>query len=97
MTDRPVYRPGQNVQFKAWVRHAKYDQEDVSGFAGQSFTVRIRNPNNEEIYTKTIRADEYGGLNGEYELPSDATLGVYHITGKGGKKMRRAPVEGRDT
>ncbi|UCG08033.1 MAG: hypothetical protein JSV83_05140 [Desulfobacterales bacterium] len=80
MTDRPVYRPGQNVQFKAWVRHAKYDQEDVSGFGGQSFTVRIRNPNNEEIYTKTIRADEYGGLNGEYELPSDATLGVYHIT-----------------
>jgi uncharacterized protein YfaS (alpha-2-macroglobulin family) len=80
MTDRPVYRPAQNVQFKAWVRHAKYDKKDVSRYAGQSFTVRVRNPKNEEIYTKTIRADEYGGLTGEFELPSDAALGVYHIS-----------------
>jgi len=80
MTDRPVYRPGQNVQFKAWVRHAKYDKKDVSRYAGQSFTVRIRNPKNEEIYTKTMRTDEYGGLTGEFELPSDAALGVYHIS-----------------
>jgi uncharacterized protein YfaS (alpha-2-macroglobulin family) len=80
MTDRPVYRPGQNVRFKAWVRYAKYDQHDVSSFAGQSFTVRIRNPKAEEVYTKTIRADEYGGLTGVFEVPADAALGVYQIS-----------------
>ena len=35
ITDRPVYRPEQTVKFKFWVRHAKYDQEDVSTFANQ--------------------------------------------------------------
>ncbi|MHC4880381.1 MAG: alpha-2-macroglobulin, partial [Planctomycetota bacterium] len=30
ITDRPVYRPGQTVQFKFWVRHTQYDHPDVS-------------------------------------------------------------------
>lgn len=93
MTDRPVYRPGQTVKFKAWVRHAQYDKKDVSIFAGRSFTVRIRNPKNEEVYTQTLRTDEYGGLTGQFELPEDAALGVYAIshgsnTAYGGNSFR---------
>ncbi len=30
ITDRPVYRPNQSVKFKAWIRHTKYDLENVS-------------------------------------------------------------------
>ncbi len=26
ITDRPVYRPEQKVQFKFWVRHSQYDK-----------------------------------------------------------------------
>src|SRR5207244_3336768 len=37
ITDRPVYRPEQTVQFKMWVRHAKYDEADVSDFANRTF------------------------------------------------------------
>jgi uncharacterized protein YfaS (alpha-2-macroglobulin family) len=44
ITDRPVYRPGQKVKYKFWVRHAKYDQEDGSSFANQNFTVEVHNP-----------------------------------------------------
>ena len=36
ITDRPVYRPQQKVKFKFWVRHAQYDQEDTSSFAGRT-------------------------------------------------------------
>jgi uncharacterized protein YfaS (alpha-2-macroglobulin family) len=54
MTDRPVYRPAQTVKFKAWVRHAKYDREDTSSFAGRHFTVFIHNPKNEQIYSQTL-------------------------------------------
>ena len=32
VSDRPVYRPGQEVNYKIWLRHAQYDQEDVSQF-----------------------------------------------------------------
>ena len=80
MTDRPVYRPAQTVKFKAWVRHAKYDKDDTSTFAGQSFSVRLHNPKNEQVYSKTLTADAYGGMAGEFQLPADAALGVYRIS-----------------
>jgi hypothetical protein len=79
ITDRPVYRPKQSVKFKFWVRHAKYDQADTSNYAGQSFPIEIHNPKGEKILTKTFKADDYGGFDGELELPSDATLGVYQL------------------
>jgi hypothetical protein len=80
MTDRPVYRPAQTVKFKAWVRHAKYDSADTSSFAGRRFSVRIHNPKNEQIYSQTLTADDYGGIQGEFKLAADAALGVYRIS-----------------
>jgi uncharacterized protein YfaS (alpha-2-macroglobulin family) len=84
MTDRPVYRPAQTVKFKAWVRHAKYDRENTSSFAGRRFSVRIHNPKNEQIYSQTLTADAYGGIEGEFKLVADAALGVYRISHGGG-------------
>ena len=80
MTDRPVYRPAQTVKFKAWVRHARYDKDDASTYAGQHFNVRIHNPKNEQIYSRRLAADGYGGIEGEFKIPSGAPLGVYRIS-----------------
>ncbi len=80
ITDRPVYRPDQEVNFKLWARKAKYDQDDVSNFANRALTVIIRNPKNEEIYKKTLTADQFGGVEDKIKLTKSATLGVYHIT-----------------
>ncbi len=80
ITDRPVYRPKQPVKFKFWVRHAKYDQENTSDFANQNFIVRINDPKGEKVFEKTYKADEYAGLDGEFLLEKDATLGQYAIT-----------------
>jgi len=79
ITDRPVYRPDQKVHFKMWVRHAQYDKEDVSQFANQSFPIEILNPKGEKVFEDTLMTDEYGGLVGELDLPTDATLGTYQI------------------
>ncbi len=79
ITDRPVYRPDQKVQFKIWVRQAKYDQPDRSVFAGKPFTVWISNPKEERVFEQKIAADEFGGIEGEFTLPADATLGEYHL------------------
>ena len=79
ITDRPVYRPRQTVKFKVWVRHAKYDQADTSSFAGQAFAFEIHNAKGEKVLTKSFKADDYGGFDGEFELPADAALGVYRI------------------
>lgn len=77
ITDRPVYRPEQKVEFKAWVRHSKYDQPNVSEFAGKDFTVRIMNPKGEKAFEKTLKADEFGGINGTFDLTTGMTLGTY--------------------
>lgn len=79
ITDRPVYRPSQKVHFKVWVQQAKYDQPDVSAYAGRPFTVWISNPKDERVYEQRMEADKYGGIEGEFALPADATLGEYHL------------------
>jgi uncharacterized protein YfaS (alpha-2-macroglobulin family) len=80
VTDRPVYRPGHTVKFKAWLRQAKYDQEDQSRFAGRRLTVYLRNPKNETVYSQTVTADAYGGFSGQIELQEDAALGIYSLS-----------------
>jgi uncharacterized protein YfaS (alpha-2-macroglobulin family) len=79
ITDRPVYRPGQGVKFKFWVQQTKYDEPNTSAFAGQTFRVQLNNPLGEQVYETTATADEYGGLAGEYELPTGAKLGPYSL------------------
>lgn len=79
MTDRPVYRPGQEVNYKVWLRHAQYDQEDVSQFAGATVHVRLHDPKGEKVLDKHFKADEFGGFEVKYALPDAATLGQYSI------------------
>ena len=79
ITDRPVYRPGGPVRFKFWVAHARYDQPDASDFAGKPFAVQIQNPKGDKVFTKMFFADQFGGFDGTFELPSDAALGVYQV------------------
>jgi alpha-2-macroglobulin len=80
ITDRPVYRPNQPVNYKVWVRHSQYDQEDTSQFAGKKYRLEIRNPKNEKLVEKMVTLDAYGGYDGVYTLADDATLGVYRVT-----------------
>ena len=91
ITDRPVYRPDQAMKYKFWVGYARYDlPEHKSEFAGRPFTVEIHNPKGEKIVSETKTADDYGGVEGEWKLPADATLGVYALAIKdlGGSSFR---------
>ena len=79
ITDRPVYRPANKVEFKFWVRHTKYDQADTSDFANRDFIVEIHNPKGEKVLEQGFKADEYGGIAGTFPIPSGATLGMYGV------------------
>lgn len=79
ITDRPLYRPGAKVNFKSWIRAARYDMAWVSHFKDKKFTVEIHNPKGEKIYTKDLTAGEFGGIHDSIELPDDATLGRYRL------------------
>ncbi len=80
MTDRPVYRPGQTVKWKMWIGHNKYDQDGKSPFAGQTTSVELRSPKGTVIKSFTGTLDEFGGIDGEYVLENEATLGSYGLT-----------------
>jgi uncharacterized protein YfaS (alpha-2-macroglobulin family) len=95
ITDRPVYRPGQSVEFKFWIRQAHYDAYDQpptekSPFAHQTFSVEIHNPKGEKVHSETLTSDNYGGIASKFELPSDATLGEYslQVVNRGGVSFR---------
>ena len=90
ITDRPVYRPEQAVQFKFWIGRGQYDQPEKSQFANQQFTVQIYDPRGEVMGTKSYKSDSYAGFDGQFELPADAMLGQYSImvAGYGGMSFR---------
>jgi hypothetical protein len=90
ITDRPVYRPDQEVQFKFWVANAQFDQTEESPYAGQSFVVEIHDARGEKVFTKSLVAGEFGGLEGSYKLPPGAALGQYqlNVVNHGGGSFR---------
>ncbi|MCL2647521.1 MAG: MG2 domain-containing protein [Phycisphaerales bacterium] len=92
MTDRPVYRPGQKVEWKVWIGNNQYDQDGKSPYAGRTTSVEIRNPKNEVLQSVSGTCDDFGGLSGTLTLENEATLGVYRIndanSGLGGTTFR---------
>ncbi len=79
VTDRPVYRPGQKTRMKFWVRAAAFDLAETSRFAGQTFSVEVRNPTGDVVLKQRLVADAYGGLEAGWTIPDDARLGVYRV------------------
>lgn len=90
ITDRPVYRPNQSVQFKFWIRNAKYDEDSTSNYANDSFNVHIRNPKRDIVHEAAVQSDAFGGIEGTYEIPDDAPLGIYslEVVGYGSSTFR---------
>jgi uncharacterized protein YfaS (alpha-2-macroglobulin family) len=95
ITDRPVYRPKQEVKFKVWVREAQYDQPDASRFANQNFPLTIYSPRNEKVLETAITTDAYGGWEGQYALEDEAPLGTYRIVVNEHNAKERGPHQGQ--
>ena len=91
ITDRPVYRPEQTVQVQVLgpPRQVRPGRHVRLRRASRSPS-QIHNPKGEKVFAKTLTADDYGGIAGEFALPTDATLGVYqrHVVNHGGGTFR---------
>lgn len=77
-TDRPIYRPGQTVNFKAIVRRdqdLKYKVPDVD----LPITINVRDAKNNLLQTNTFNANEFGTINGTFNIAEEAALGNYEI------------------
>jgi len=77
-TDRPIYRPGQTVYWKALIRR---DEDALYSLPapGQSVTVTIRDGEGKELSSQRLTLDGMGTTNGKLALDQDASLGYYNI------------------
>ncbi len=77
-TDRPVYRPGQKVNFRQILTARKGG--DWNPLVGATIRVTATNPKGEEIYRKDFTSSEFGTVNGDFQLPTETPLGVYNVS-----------------
>ncbi len=83
-TDRPIYRPGQQIAFKGIVRRIR-DMDAVEPTqryavpAGEPVTVEMRDKDSERILLTKLTTNRYGSFNGKVALDPEAATGVYTL------------------
>ncbi|MEN6392244.1 MAG: Ig-like domain-containing protein, partial [Anaerolineaceae bacterium] len=81
-TDRPIYRPGQTVNFRAIIRQAyngRYSLPDLSASQGQ-LPITIWDDMGQELSKVNLPVSGFGTAYGEYTLSSEAAPGYYRIS-----------------
>lgn len=78
-TDRPVYRPGQEVKFKATALLREPRGFRVYDGTGK-LTITARDPNWQEVYKKTLPFTGLGSAAGSFKIPEGRLLGDYTVT-----------------
>jgi len=83
-TDRPVYRPGQQVNFRVVIAARTVEGEEGqpgSWHAARDlpFEVTVWDPRTQKVHQATLTTNEFGSINGSLTLGQEPTLGVYDI------------------
>jgi len=79
ITDRPIYKPGQTVNFNYWLRFVGYENDNFIGsFAGRKVKMTVRSPR-KVLLEKEFKLDSFGSFSSSFKLPEDADLGSYSI------------------
>lgn len=77
ITDRPIYRPGDSVQFKGILR-----SDDDANFTipeTKPVFVSIENNRGEKVFETVSSLDEFGTLAGDFHLAKETATGMYVI------------------
>ncbi len=88
-TDKPIYKPGQTIQMRAFT----LDAELMPLSAG--IVVEVQDAKSIKIFRKEMKTDEYGVATLELPISSEPNLGVWKITTEGptGKTQLDVRVE----
>lgn len=76
-TERPVYRPGHKVFFKAVVRRPSQFGWELPKFT--SMDAEVSDSSGKAIWRKSLSVSSFGSVHGELDLPITASLGYYGI------------------
>ncbi len=77
-TDRPIYRPGETVQYKGIIRaddDAKYSLPPTS----VPLQLVINSPRGQQLSKQDVTLNEFGSFGGQFQIPGDAPLGNFFL------------------
>ena len=76
-TDRPIYKPGDTVNAAV----VYYLTNGIDAMAAKDFHMRyvLRDPNNQEVLTDSVRTDDFGIAGFQLALPKDRLPGNYRL------------------
>ncbi len=77
-TDRPIYRPGQKVQFKGIVR--EFVNDDYRVPAPSSVRVEVKDKRDTVVYSGELPLNRMGSFHGGFVLPKYAATGYYNVS-----------------
>ncbi|MEJ2011934.1 MAG: MG2 domain-containing protein [Anaerolineales bacterium] len=77
-TERPIYRPGQEVNFKAIVRRDYDGVFDLLPF-GTPVEVTLLDSRGNALSSDSLRTNSFGSVFGSFTIAEGAALGTYHI------------------
>src|SRR5271165_6466523 len=84
-TDRPVYRPGDTVHFKAIVR-----TETPTGYVipqDRELRLELRDPRTyQPIWQENVTLSDMGTAHWDFPIPADANLGFYYLNMQSGER-----------
>ncbi|MEN8172353.1 MAG: alpha-2-macroglobulin family protein, partial [Chloroflexota bacterium] len=83
-TDRPVYRPGQDVSYRAITRYAENGRYEIDDTI-ETVLVTIYDGDHNTIFEGEEPVSSFGSSHGVYTLAEDAQPGRYQITTPYGK------------
>ncbi len=78
-TDRPIYRPGETVEWKGVVR-ADNDASYSLPPTDSTFQIAIVNARGQQVRQDSAHPNEFGSFAGSFVLPSDAPTGNYVVS-----------------
>jgi hypothetical protein len=76
VTNQPLYRPGQKVDYAGWLRRPNWRKASSGALdEGTRVKVRVIDPVGQTIHETEWPLDEFGGFSGGFTLPSEMVLG----------------------
>jgi hypothetical protein len=89
LTDRPLYEPGNTVQFRALVLHAG----TLAPLDGRPGTWRVSDPTGEVLLEERMPAGEWGVVRGSFPLDSQAQSGTWTVSWSSGPASQSRTFE----
>ena len=79
ITDRPLYKPGDTVHLKFFLRNLGYFEPDESKWANKPGRLQLINGRGEAaMKIENLKTDALGSLETDVIVPKDAPLGAWH-------------------